>query len=155
MTVLSDISPEHISEMTNVDAIDTTIGKIGSQNALYIVLKPGIDYDPGRGSFVAPESLRRNAVATAPALPEYRYRLLGVFDFVTGEPIVDAEVIGVQTGTFARTTVTGTVTLVFRPEGGSPARIKKVGYEELNIAVEISPETAAPITLTMVRRAPN
>jgi hypothetical protein len=127
MTVLSEISPEHIAEMTYVDAFDTTIGKIGSQNALFIVLKPGIDYDPGHGSFVAPESPRRDAVATAPALPEYRYRLLGVYDFVTGEPIVDAEVIDVQTGTFARTTVTGTVTLVFLPEGGSPVRIKKGG----------------------------
>jgi len=60
----------------------------------------------------------------------------------------------VQTRTFARTTVTGTVTLVFLPEGGSPVRIKKAGYEELNIAVEISPETTTPITLTMAKRVP-
>jgi len=96
------------------------------------------------------------AAAPAPVstmLPRYRYRLLGVFDRDTGEPIEGAFVIDMTTGTRARTTSTGTVSLVFLPEGGTPVRIVKDGYDDLNVAVEISSDQTNPVTLVMTKHA--
>jgi hypothetical protein len=94
----------------------------------------------------------RAAIASAPAqLPAYRLRLLGVYDMETGEPVEGAYVIDLTTGTKARTTATGTVSLAFLPEGGTPVRIVRDGYDDLNIAVEISSEQVQPITLVMTK----
>lgn len=154
MTVLSQIKPEHIAEITYLDEFDTSVDKIGAQAALFIVLKPGIGYSAGKGSYVVDAApLAHAAVPARPApLPGYRYRLLGVFDQETGDPIVGADVIDMQTGDRVKTTTTGTVSLVFLPEGGSPVRITKDGYEDLSIAVEISAETTVPLTLTLARK---
>ncbi|MGH7615752.1 MAG: hypothetical protein ACREPM_00830 [Gemmatimonadaceae bacterium] len=161
LAVLSEIKPEHIDEMTYVDQWDTTIDKLGAQGGLFVVLKPGIDYEPGKGSFVMPDAPAKSAATAQPAqtsqptpaqLPAWRLRLLGVFDGQTGEPIDSAFVIDMTSGTRARTTSTGTVSLAFLNEGGTPLRISKAGYEDLSIAVEISPEHSAPITLVMVKQ---
>src|SRR6185312_6988277 len=139
MTVLSEIKPEHIAEMTYIDSMDNSVGKIGSEGGLFVVLKPGVVYEPGKETYV-------QAVATSDAtkpsatLPAYRYRVLGVFDAETGEPIPGAVVTDMQTGTHAETTNTGTVTLMFLPEGGSPVRISRPGYQDLTLAVEIGPD---------------
>jgi hypothetical protein len=152
MTVLSEIKPEHIAEMTYVDEMDSSVGLIGSEGGLFVVLKPNVVYEPGRESYV---------MATVPetpkpaAIPAYRLRILGVFDGNTGEPIEGALVTDVTTGTRARTTVTGTVSLAFLPEGGTPLRITKTGYDDLTIGVEIAPAKVEPITLVLVKRRPN
>jgi len=52
-------------------------------------------------------------------------------------------------------TVTGTVSLAFLPEGGTPLRITKTGYDDLTIGVEIAPAKVEPITLVLVKRRPN
>ena len=57
LSVLSEIAPEHIEEMTYHDCFDSTIAAVGSTNALFIVLKPGVEYDPGVGSFVVADIL--------------------------------------------------------------------------------------------------
>lgn len=153
MTVLSEIKPEHIAEITYLDEFDTSVDRIGAQAALFVVLKPGIAYSAGKGSYVvdsAPATERQSARPAA--LPLYRYRLLGVYDQETGDPIAGADVIDMQTGERVKTTATGTVNLVFLPEGGSPVRITKDGYEDLSMAVEISAETTTPLTLTMARK---
>ena len=75
-----------------------------------------------------------------------------MYDGETGDPIEGAWVIDMTTGTKARPTSTGTVSLAFLPEGGSPVRIVKDGYEDLTLAVEISPEQLAPLTLVMVKQ---
>jgi len=54
-----------------------------------------------------------------------------------------------------RTNVTGTVSLAFLPEGGTPLRITKTGYDDLTIGVEIAPAKVEPITLVLVKRRPN
>ena len=152
MTVLSEIKPEHIAEMTYVDSMDNSVGLIGSNDALFIVLKPNVVYEPGRASYVieAPPETMKPA-----ALSAYRLRILGVFDGDSGAPIEGAFVTDVLTGTYARTTVTGTVSLAFLPEGGTPLRITKPGYDDLSIGVEITPEKVAPITLVMTKRRPD
>jgi hypothetical protein len=153
ITVLSEIKPEHIAEMTYLDEFDNTVGKTGSQGALFIVLKPGVGYEPGRASYVSADNAAPATSLPVPvaSLPAYRFRLLGVFDRDTGEPIDSADVADMTTGTKARTTATGTVSLVFLPEGTSPVRISKPGYDDLSLAVEISAEAITPLTLIMVR----
>jgi len=156
MTVLSEIKPEHIDEMTYVDSMDNSMGAFkGAGDGLFIVLKPGVAYEPGKPSYVVAEDTTRTATAVAgsSSLPAYRYRLLGVFDDETGDPIEGADVADVNTGTRARTTATGTVSLVFLPEGGTPVRITKPGYEDLTIGVEISEDQREPLTLLMKRAA--
>ena len=52
VTVLSEIAPEHIAEMTYHDCFDTSMATVGSVNALFVVLKPGVEYVQDVGSFV-------------------------------------------------------------------------------------------------------
>jgi hypothetical protein len=153
MTVLSEIKPEHIAEMTYIDSMDSSIGKIGSEGGLFVVLKPGVVYEPGKQTYVRAVTTSDESRASA-TLPAYRYRVLGVFDTETGDPIAGAVVTDMQTGTHAETTNTGTVTLVFLPEGGSPVRISKPGYQDLTLAVEIGADQTTPITLVMSKRSP-
>jgi hypothetical protein len=153
MTVLSEIKPEHISEMTYVDELDASIGKIGSEGGLFIVLKDGVVYEPGKESYIPDVPVKPAPAAPAGStMPPYRFRLLGVYDAQTGDPIEGAFVTDLTTGTKARTTSTGTVSLAFLPEGTTPVRISKEGYEDLSIGVEISAEAVTPLTLIMSKK---
>ena len=58
---LKEILPEHIAQITFTDCFDISVPRPGGQNAVFIVLKPGVGYDLGRGSFVAPrDTIPRN-----------------------------------------------------------------------------------------------
>jgi hypothetical protein len=83
------------------------------------------------------------------ALAPYRSRILGMFDRESGDPIRDAEVIDLSTGTRARTTETGTVSLAFLQDGGSMVRVRKLGYEPQTFWVAISPTDTSAITLIL------
>jgi hypothetical protein len=164
MTVLSEIRPEHIAEMTYADEFDTSAGRPNSDSALFIVLKPGVDYEPGAPSFVVSSVVQTSDTArTEPAqmpaelpaqLPAYRYRLLGVYDSVSGDPIVDAVVTDVNSGSYVKTSATGSVNLVFLDEGTSPLKITHAGYRDLTLPVEIAATATAPMTLLMERAKP-
>ena len=49
---LYEIQPEHIAEMRFHDCFDTSVPDVGGSNALFVVLKQGVVYSPGEGSFV-------------------------------------------------------------------------------------------------------
>lgn len=52
VSVLSDIAPEHIEEITYHDCFDHSMAVVGTQNAIFVVLKPGVVYQENVGSFV-------------------------------------------------------------------------------------------------------
>ena len=147
-SVLATIKPEHVAEMNYADCTDFTVDRPGGRNALYVVLKTGVDFQPGIGSFVVED---RTAAST---LPAYRMRILGVFDEATGEPIDSVEVIDVSSGSKAVTTSTGTVALTYVPDGGGSVRLHKAGYKDVTLDVVISPTTLTPITATMASTKP-
>lgn len=57
-SVLASIRSEHVQEIRLVNCWDTSVPGVGANNALYVALKPGVDWDWKRGSFV-PDSLIR------------------------------------------------------------------------------------------------
>jgi len=52
ISVMSDIAPEHIQEINYHDCFDSSMAAVGSTNAIFIVLKPGVVYQQDVGSFV-------------------------------------------------------------------------------------------------------
>lgn len=62
ITMLSEIRPEHIAEMNYRDCFDDNMKKVGSNNALFVTLKPGVAYRQGRGTFVVGDT---GSVATS------------------------------------------------------------------------------------------
>ena len=52
VSVMSDIAPEHIQEINYHDCFDHSMAAVGNNNAIFIVLKPGVMYKQDVGSFV-------------------------------------------------------------------------------------------------------
>ncbi|HXT18370.1 MAG TPA: hypothetical protein VN706_22260 [Gemmatimonadaceae bacterium] len=92
-----------------------------------------------------------SAQASATRVPAYRLRLLGVFDEASGDPVDSVKVTDVVTGMSSQTTKTGTVALVFLPDGGSLVRLQKLGYEVQTLLVAISPSDTTPVTVVLRR----
>ena len=157
VSVLSSIKPEHIAEINYADCFDMSVNAVGAQQAAFVILKPGVSYDPSIGSFVdethgaLPSALPIALPTTSTASLAYRRRVLGVYDWMTGDPIPGADVVNVETGTFATTTGTGTVSLAFLPDGTSHIRVRRPGFNDLTLEVAISPSDTSAITLVMTR----
>jgi hypothetical protein len=156
-TVLASIHPEHIAEINYVPPGENTMAVNLSSNALFITLKPGIAYEPVTGSYVVsdPSSTAERAAPdstySAAGLASYRFRLLGVYDESSGDPIEDVEVVENMSGVRMRSSKTGTVCLWYVPDGDSLVRIQKPGYEPRTLLVAISPKDTVPITLTLAK----
>jgi hypothetical protein len=103
-------------------------------------------------STVAIGAAAQQPAAAKPAgVPVYRLRVLGVFDADTGVPLEGVEVTDALSGMKSLTTTTGTVSLLFLPEGGSLIRLRKIGYEIQTMPVSISPADTQPITAVLKR----
>jgi len=61
VSVLSDIAPEHIEEITYRDCFDHSMAVVGTQNAIFVVLKPGVVYQENVGSFVVDSTQKTSA----------------------------------------------------------------------------------------------
>ena len=91
------------------------------------------------------------AATTKQAGNAYRYRLLGVYDEQSGDPIEGVEITDVFNRTKSSTTKTGPVSLFFLPDGGAVVSIRKLGYEPQQMTVAISPADTTPITVILKR----
>lgn len=157
LSILGSIKPEHIEAMEYHDCTDLSIDKARGTSAMFVVLKAGVEFEPGVGTFVpdTPKKLPLKVPAATAQLIEqaepYRRRLLGVFDADSGAPIVAADVTEVATGTKAVTTLTGTVSLAFMRDGGGSLVLSKSGYGTITVAVSISPRDTVPLTLVLHR----
>ncbi|HEY4129994.1 MAG TPA: hypothetical protein VGM50_05230 [Gemmatimonadaceae bacterium] len=69
-----------------------------------------------------------------------------MYDFGSGDPIEGVRVGDLLSGTFATTSLTGTVALSFLPDGGGMVRIQRLGYEPQTMFVALTPADTAPIT---------
>jgi hypothetical protein len=98
----------------------------------------------------APATLKANDTAS---VPRYRLRVLGAFDDETGAPLQGVTVLALANGMSAATTQTGTVSLVYAPEGLNLLRLQKLGYAPLTLTVSISATDTAPVTVTMQKVA--
>lgn len=56
LSILASVRPEHILEMSYIDCFGGPVNAIGSRNAVFIVLKEGIEYRWPDGTFVAGDS---------------------------------------------------------------------------------------------------
>jgi hypothetical protein len=88
---------------------------------------------------------------TKGGIPLYRFRLLGVYDAQTGEPVEGVEVADVVNRTSSATSKTGTLSLFFLPDGGTLVRLRKVGYETQTFPVSIAAADTAPLTIVLAR----
>lgn len=86
-------------------------------------------------------------------VPGYRFRVLGVYDASTGDPVEGVEVADVLNGNKSVTTKTGTVSLIFLPDGGALVRLRKLGYATQTLTVAISPSDTTPMTVVLERAA--
>jgi hypothetical protein len=55
VSVLQEIAPEHIREIVYHDCFDTSMAAVGSDNAIFVILQPGVVYQENVGSFVLSE----------------------------------------------------------------------------------------------------
>jgi hypothetical protein len=84
-------------------------------------------------------------------VPPYRRRLVGIYDAQSGEPVPGVRVTDVLSGTSMATSRTGSVVLVFVPEGVRLLRLQKLGYEVQTLPISIVETDTASLTI-MLRR---
>jgi hypothetical protein len=152
LSILRNIHPEHIEEITYHDCFDDSIGKNNSDMSMFIVLKPGIGYENGIGSYVIADKPAAARALAVDSLARFRFRLLGVYDLDTGDPLPDVDVIDSASGVRAKTTATGTVSLFFVPEGPGALRLHRDGFRDTTLSVTISPADTVPLTVLLSRR---
>jgi hypothetical protein len=98
-------------------------------------------------SMSAPSLAQSTGADTTHARAKSPGRLLGVYDETSGDPVAGADVVDVLTGDHTQTSATGTVSLWFVRAKGSMVRVRKVGYQPWQGAVD--PADTTPITVVL------
>lgn len=93
----------------------------------------------------------RSELYSRDSIPAYRYRLIGVYDEASGQPLDSVRVTDVLTGLSILTSRTGTATLLFLPDGGSLVRLQRIGYQTKTLMAAIGPAFTTPLTEVMSR----
>lgn len=175
-SVLSSIRPEHIATMHATDCNDPVVKNDRSRAAVFVTLKPGVQFSERRGSYVLGSDVGRDKVlgahaavavtpdsqAPAPAsvalpltvaerVPPHRLRLLGVFDEESGAPLSGVAVVDVRSGARTVTSGTGTAMLAHLPEGSATVRLERDGYAPRELTVTIAPADTLPVTALLAR----
>jgi len=89
------------------------------------------------------------ARADVVGLPAFRRRRATVLAS-SGAPLSDAELLDVNTGrTIGRSTADGTLSLATLPEGPNMLRVRKPGFEQRPLVVDIKPTDTLPVTVTL------
>ena len=57
VSIMSEISPEHIQEINYHDCFDASMAAVGNNDAIFVSLKPGVMYQENVGTFVMPQPL--------------------------------------------------------------------------------------------------
>jgi hypothetical protein len=76
---------------------------------------------------------------------------MGVYDAISGDPVQGVTVLDLLSGLSSATTTTGTVSLLYLPDGGGMVRLQKVGYQPVTMRVVIGPTETTPLTVVMER----
>ena len=59
VSIMSEILPEHIQEINYHDCFDHSMAAVGNNDAIFVVLKPGVTYQMNVGTFVLDEPATR------------------------------------------------------------------------------------------------
>lgn len=162
-SIMWSIKAEHIEQMDYKDCLDTSMPGLHANSALYIVLKPGVAFEPGLGSFVVDtkraaaeggiaDTVEVGSTGGLGQLPAYRRRLLGVYDAESGSPVADAQVTILGTASGVMTSSNGLTSLRFLPDGTSTLLIHRNGFADLSLDVTIAPNDTNPVTIVLTRR---
>ncbi|MDE3174452.1 MAG: hypothetical protein KGN74_15385 [Gemmatimonadota bacterium] len=78
------------------------------------------------------------------------FRLVGVFDEETGEPIEGADVKDVISGLVTRTTPSGAAALFYTTSNHTLVTIRKIGYRPVVMGIGTGPADSTPVTVTLL-----
>ncbi len=78
------------------------------------------------------------------------FRLVGVFDAETGEPIEGADVKDAMTGLMTRTTKSGAAALYYAQAGHTLVTVRKLGYSPVVMGIGTGPADSTPVTVTLL-----
>ncbi len=162
LLALGTIKPEHIEAIEYRNCTQASVGRLHDESALFVVLKEGVQFTLGRGSYVISaarqDSVLRASTRRPPALPSaevltpsWRLRILGIFDAESGAPLDSVTITEVATGTRTFTSSSGTVSLVFMQDGAGRLAFSKAGFKPDTISVRIAPADTLPITAVLIR----
>jgi hypothetical protein len=62
-SILTSIRPEHVAEMTFNDCFESYIKINHGANSVFVILKPGVGFEPGLGSYVEEDTTTSAAPA--------------------------------------------------------------------------------------------
>ena len=153
---LSDFPAHQVEFIQFVDCFDRSIENADHPGArhVYVTLKPGTHYAPGKGVWVDSLPMRDagKMADSGKALRVARGKLIGVYDEVSGDPLEGVEIKDLSNGMAVQTSVTGTASLFFTRTDVTMLGLSKLGYRPMTMTIGDPWADTIPITVTMMPR---